>query len=64
MVFNDLLFPGLDCKITLGKRNLFFSGITILGDEIIGITGQEEIFNYSFSTFRNRYRFVGVNKMI
>lgn len=45
MVFYDLLLPGLDRKITLGKRNLFFSGITILGDKITGITGQEEIFD-------------------
>ncbi|MFA5268555.1 MAG: hypothetical protein WC379_11345 [Methanoregula sp.] len=28
-----------------GKRNFFFTGITVLGDEITGITGKEEIFD-------------------
>jgi hypothetical protein len=64
MVFNDLLLPCLDREITLGKRDLFLAGIAILGDEVTGIPGQEEIPDYPFPAFWNRYRFVGVNKMI
>ena len=64
MVFNDLLFPRLHCKITLGKRNLFLAWITVLGDKVTGIAGEKDIFNIPFPPFGNRYRFVGVNKMI
>jgi len=64
MIFNDLLLPGLDCKITPGKRDLFLAGITILGDEITGITGQEEIFDIPICTRSKGNHFVGVNKMV
>jgi hypothetical protein len=45
MLFDDLLFPGLDCKIALGKGNLFFAGIAVLGDQIACIAGEQDVLN-------------------
>ncbi|HEX3002412.1 MAG TPA: hypothetical protein VHN82_08630 [Methanoregula sp.] len=45
-------------------RDLFLAWVSALGNEVTGILGEKEIFDNLQSSFRHRYRFVDVNKMI
>src|SRR3972149_3774724 len=60
----DLLLPGLDGKVTLGKGNLIFSGVSILGNQVAGIASEHNIINGSFCTGTDSDHFRDVTKMV
>ena len=63
-LFQQFLFARLNCEIPLSKCYLFLFGITILSNEITGVSGEHNILNNALSPFTQFDHFGGVNEMI
>jgi len=62
--FNQFSPTGLDGEVGLGKSNLGLSRITILSDQIAGVAGQHEVFDFSLTPGAEVDHFGDVNKMV
>ena len=61
---DQLLLSRLDGKVRLGKYDLFFSRISVLGHEIASVAGHGDVLDLSLGCFARLDHFNDVNKMI
>ena len=63
-LLDDFGPAGLDGEVGLGEGDLLLSGITVLGDEVAGIAGEQDVLHLPGAARAERHHFVGVNKMV
>src|SRR5690606_9683029 len=61
----DQLCPsGLQCEVSLGKRNFRLARIPVLGNQIAGVAGEHDVVDLSLAARADVDHFVNVNKMV
>jgi hypothetical protein len=63
-LLDQLGSSGLDCEIRLGKGDFFFPWITILCDQVAGVTRKHDVIYLTLATGPEIDHFVDVNKMV
>ena len=63
-LLNKFCLTGLNCKIALGKGNLFLLRVSVLGNQVAGISGKHKVLHFSQRTTTKLDHFRDLTKMV